>query len=302
MRRNLTALLIVGFACATVFLGAGSTAFADDPDDYGASKTGPGSYQGSHTVPGSPGSPGSTNRGGSANLDPNEYICVWVRQVNSAGYEYSEPVPNGQQGRGQHMNELCGKRSQVLAALGQADPAAWLMDNCDAPCGALYGQYRLNPPTPRERALMLLTQLNLRAPGQLHTSPDANRLYVRFPTWFWVAGEAGVTEPKSVSTSDGEVTITAVPELSWSAGDGETVSCDGPGTPYSAARFDAAEASPDCGHTYRKPGHHTLTLTVNWTVTGVGGGEDLGEIGTDTFTASQGIDVHEIQGIVTDVR
>jgi hypothetical protein len=301
VRRNLTASLIVGFACATVFLGAGGTAHAEDPDDYGANKTGTGQYTGHSTTNGTSSDTGSNNSG-SANLDPNEYICVWVRQVNSEGYEYSEPIPAGQEGSGQHMNQLCGKRSQVRAALGQADPAAYLMDNCDAPCGALYGQYQLNPPTPRELAQMLLTQLNLRAPGTLHTSPDANRLYVRFPTWFWVEGEAGVTEPKSASTSDGAVTITAVPELLWTTGEGDTVSCEGPGTPYSAARFDPADPSPDCGHTYAKPGHYTLTLTVNWTVKGTGPDGDLGEIGTDTFTASEDIDVFEIQGVVTDVR
>jgi hypothetical protein len=301
MRRNLTASLIVAFVFAMVFLGAGETANAADPDDYGGNRTGPGSYTGYHRIPGSTGSAGSTQQR-SGILDPNEHICAWVPQVDSEGYEYSEPIPAGQEGEGQHMNQICGKRSQVQAAMGQADPAAYLMDHCDAPCGALYGQYRLNPPTPRELAQMLLTQLNLRAPGVLHTSPDANRLYVRFPTWFWVDGEAGVSTPKTVSTSDGAVSITAKPELVWTTGDGATVSCAGPGTPYDAARFDAAAASPDCGHRYEKAGHRTLSLTVNWTVTGAGPGGSLGQIGTDTFTVSEDIDVYEIQGIVTDVR
>jgi hypothetical protein len=301
VRKNLTAVLLVGVASAAVFFGLPGVAWADDGPEFGADQTGPHEFTGYSRIPGSSGPTGTTQRSSGA-LDPNAYICVWVRQVNSEGYEYREPIPAGQEGEGQHMNQICGKRSQVQAAQRQADPAAYLMDNCAAPCGALYGQYRVTPPTPRELAQMLLAQLNLRAPGELHTSPDPNRLYVRFPTWFWVAGEAGVTTPKTVSTSDGAVSITATPELVWNTGDGATVRCDGPGTPYDAARFDAAAASPDCGHRYAKAGHRTLTLTVNWTVTGVGPDGDLGQIGTDTFTASEDVAVYEIQGIVTDVR
>jgi len=199
------------------------------------------------------------------------------------------------------MNQICGKRSQVHAALGQADPAQWLIDNCTAPCGALYGQYRLNPPTPREQAQMLLTHLGLGAPTRLHTSPDADRLYVRFPTWFWVDGGAGVTEPKTESTPDGFVSIRAVPKFVWNTGEG-TVGCPSKGTPYNAAKYDPGAASPDCGHTYARSGHYTLSLTVNWTVTWVANGVPQGHLGTDSYAVNQDIDVFEIQGIVTEAR
>jgi hypothetical protein len=300
VRRNLTAWLLTGFACATVLLVHTGVAHVDDPPDAGASKQGTGNYGGYHDISASSGGSAS-HSGSSVNLDPNEYICVWVQQVNSVGYEYSEPIPAGQEGLGEHMNEICGKRSEVRAALGQADPAQWLMDNCTAPCGATYGRYRLNPPTPREQAQTLLTQLGLSAPTTLHTSPDADRLYVRFPTWFWVDGGAGITEPKTKSTPDGFVSITAVPKFEWSTGEG-TVSCPDKGTPYDPAKYDAAAASPDCGHTYARPGHYTLSLTVNWTVTWSINGVPQGQLGTDAYTVSQDIDVNEIQGIVTDTR
>jgi hypothetical protein len=227
---------------------------------------------------------------------------VWVRQVNSEGYEYTEPVPAGQEGEGQHMNQICGKRSQVLAALGQPDPAAYLLDHCDAPCGALYGQYLLNPPTPREQALELLANLDLAAPTELHTSPDSNRLFVRFPTWFWVDGGEGVTEPITRATPDGAVSIKAVPRFEWGTGEGDTVTCPGQGTPYDPSRFDAAEASPDCGHTYRRSGRFTLTLSVNWSVSWYHNDVFQEDLEGQTYTVSEDIAVNEIQGIVTDVR
>lgn len=56
-------------------------------------------------------------------------------------------------------------------------------------------------------------------------------------------------------------------------GDGDSVTCDGPGTPYSASD---PSATTDCSYTWRDPGSFTVTATVywavTWTATGVAGG------------------------------
>ncbi len=61
-------------------------------------------------------------------------------------------------------------------------------------------------------------------------------------------------------------------------GDGSTVACSGPGTPYQAAT-DPKASSPDCGHVYlrssaREPGQaFAVSATVQWTVSWSGAGQ-----------------------------
>lgn len=48
-------------------------------------------------------------------------------------------------------------------------------------------------------------------------------------------------------------------------GDGATVTCTAPGTPYTPNY--GAQPSPDCGHTYTRPG--TLTATRATTISNI---------------------------------
>ena len=75
------------------------------------------------------------------------------------------------------------------------------------------------------------------------------------------------------------VTATATPtSVTWNLGDGNTIVCQGPGTPY-AATDSPGEASPTCGHTYTIHPHgqpnnaFTVTATVSWAVDWAGGGQ-----------------------------
>ena len=68
------------------------------------------------------------------------------------------------------------------------------------------------------------------------------------------------------------VTATATAEsIAWDMGDGHTVTCKTPGTPYAAS--DGLAPSPDCGYTYTQPSGHmpggtyTITATTTWKVT-----------------------------------
>jgi len=60
--------------------------------------------------------------------------------------------------------------------------------------------------------------------------------------------------------------------VSWSLGDGSTVVCAGPGTPFVPGQSDAYAGSPDCGHTYTRAATVTVTATVSWQVRWAGGG------------------------------
>ncbi|WP_308378368.1 hypothetical protein [Streptomyces sp. ISL-87] len=79
-------------------------------------------------------------------------------------------------------------------------------------------------------------------------------------------------------------------------GDGSTVTCTGPGTPYTPAR--GMTPSPDCGHLYRstsagRPGAKyqgtaTATWSIDWAVTGGGQAGQLTEVRQSTFTVAVG--------------
>ncbi len=64
----------------------------------------------------------------------------------------------------------------------------------------------------------------------------------------------------------------------WTMGDGSSVTCRGPGTPY-GSRTIPKNPSPDCGHTYKvssagqPDSAFAVSATVHWTVTWAGAGQ-----------------------------
>ncbi|MFI1154984.1 ATP/GTP-binding protein [Streptomyces sp. NPDC020817] len=116
--------------------------------------------------------------------------------------------------------------------------------------------------------------------------PDGKGL-VGMPVWMWNRPGPTRTGPATASASAGSVTVTAtatVRTVVWSMGDGATVTCTGPGTPYTPDR--GKEKSPTCGHMYertsaRAPGsRYPVTATTTWDVTWSG----AGQTGTITTT------------------
>ncbi|MGQ0575503.1 MAG: hypothetical protein ACT4RN_15050 [Pseudonocardia sp.] len=150
-------------------------------------------------------------------------------------------------------------------------------------------------PSPAELARQARDQLRLPAPS-ISTSPVADQL-VNVPTWLWLSDGF---EPVSATAAVPGVSVTAVATptaLVWSMGDGATVTCRGPGTPF-VSGSDQSAASPDCGHTYRSSSAgqagaaFPVTATVRWTVTwsGAGGGgtfPDLDSTITTTFRVAE---------------
>lgn len=113
-------------------------------------------------------------------------------------------------------------------------------------------------------------------------NPPAGQMeLVRVPVWMWLGASSYTATSATVRVPGLAVTATATPtQVLWSTGDGSTVICHGPGTPWTTGTNPAA-ASPSCGHTYTRssatqPGHtFTVTATVTWQITwrgGAGGG------------------------------
>jgi hypothetical protein len=87
-------------------------------------------------------------------------------------------------------------------------------------------------------------------------------------------------------------------------GDGQTVTCRGPGTPYTASD-DPASASPTCGYTYpvssagRPDGTFPVSVTITWDITWTGTGGAGGELPPLFTTAAVAMRVAESQTVNT---
>ncbi|MHB1928449.1 MAG: hypothetical protein ACYCUG_03310 [Acidimicrobiales bacterium] len=120
--------------------------------------------------------------------------------------------------------------------------------------------------------------LGLASPVIEMAPPDGHSQLVEVATWLWVNPAAW--HPVTASASAGPVTTTATAmptKVVWDMGDGSTVTCDGPGTPYDPS---APNAKTTCSYTWSTAGSYTVTATLYWSVTwaaaGAAGGGTLG--------------------------
>ncbi|MGW7570789.1 ATP/GTP-binding protein [Streptomyces tendae] len=137
-------------------------------------------------------------------------------------------------------------------------------------------QEGVDPAVLAQRAVDSMTLL-----GPDIASPRAAGKYtVGVPMWMWVNQSATTYGPNTASASAGGVTITAtakVSEIAWAMGDGSSVTCNGPGTPYTSS--EGMAQSPTCGHVYSKTsagaksGKFPVTATSTWTINWQGGGQ-----------------------------
>ena len=133
------------------------------------------------------------------------------------------------------------------------------------------------------------------------SGPDRVGL-VGLPVWMWVDNQTEDTwGPITRSAAEGPVSVSATASVSsivWDMGDGTTVTCTGPGTPY--ADHYGKQDSPTCGHRYEKmstdqpDGAYQVTATSHWVVEWTGGGQS-GTIELDLTTEPLPIRVGEAQ-------
>lgn len=146
------------------------------------------------------------------------------------------------------------------------------------------------PPTPDDLGARAASRIPLDAPT-LHLTPGPGRTgLVGLPTWLWVDPTPAAWGPATATAAVPGLSVTAtaaVDRITWTMGDGTTVTCTTPGTPYAPSR--GARPSPDCGHTYTRPGIHTVTATTHWAITWTGGGQ------TGTLTATRTTTVGDIR-------
>jgi hypothetical protein len=103
--------------------------------------------------------------------------------------------------------------------------------------------------------LAALARRNLLLPSPVIKSspPLGQPQLIRLPTRLWISRTLWTPVEKTAAVPGESVTATAVPAVViWQMGDGRKVTCDGPGTPYTAA-YSPSSPSPDCGYTYTQP-------------------------------------------------
>lgn len=132
-------------------------------------------------------------------------------------------------------------------------------------------------------------------------NPVAAKQVVRVPTWVWLTDEHGKyvaeryqPEPKEIELEGYALKWQIVPQLTVSPGAGQEQSCDGAGTPWSAAAEGDQGA---CTVTYEKAGKYTLTASVGWTVRWWLAGAPQPDIAGPTHTATRALTVQEIQAV-----
>lgn len=147
------------------------------------------------------------------------------------------------------------------------------------------------PPDPAVLAQQALAAMNLRAIdiGIVPESAPGRIGIIGLPTWMWAENPGANTVgpiTRSASLRGYSVTATAkVKKVVWKMGDGTSVSCTGPGTPYKDSF--GKKSSPTCGHTYTRQGRYTVTATSYWVVAWAG----IGQAGTIPLTLSDSANI-----------
>ena len=114
--------------------------------------------------------------------------------------------------------------------------------------------------------------------------------------WLALAGQEPLTVRAEAGPHWAEATVTLA-STSWSMGNGDVVTCDGPGSPI--VDTETIDEGP-CGYTYRRSSPddapYRLSVTATWTVDYVSSGGS-GTAGMVDRTVSVDYDVDEIQTI-----
>ncbi|GAA1990502.1 hypothetical protein GCM10009838_62140 [Catenulispora subtropica] len=203
---------------------------------------------------------------------------------------YGAPPPGSQDG-GTWLRWRCSNDPQKLTRIPRDDLESWAPKPTSSP---------------KDVAREAVKAIHLPAPV-MRVSPGADSQWVNFPVFLWTDSAAWHPLSATASVPGLAVSATAAPvRIAWDMGDGTTVTCAGPGTPFTDA-MSAAASSPDCGHVYRRAsdaepsGKFTVRATETWRVTWVGGGQS-GTLPDMTATSSIAVRVAESQALVTSVR
>lgn len=159
--------------------------------------------------------------------------------------------------------------------------------------------------TPAQLAARAVDRLPLAGPD-IGIAPEPGKTgLVGVPVWMWTREPAATWGPVSATASVPALSVTARAQarlIEWEMGDGQTVVCRNPGTPYEK-RLGGGE-SPTCGHVYARPSvgqpeeAYQVTATTTWQITWSGGGESGALV--EQRSSSVPVRIGELQVLVSE--
>ncbi len=249
--------------------------------------------------------------GDAAAGDGGGTISVGVSTGTSAAGSAGTPVvASGGEGGSACSYVLLPPADQALLGIGGQQPGSWYLKECPGESANSIGSVVVwipgqsssggTAPTPLEAvALEAERSMNLPAPKAfVNPSP---RAVVNLPEWLWI--DPTIWHDVSVTATTGGIsaTATALPStVTWAMGDGSTIVCDGPGTPFLAQQPVGSQTTA-CSYTYRQSSFgqpapdgnpndaaFQVTATISWDVTwqavgAAGGGALPGLTTSETF-------------------
>jgi hypothetical protein len=125
------------------------------------------------------------------------------------------------------------------------------------------------------------------------------------PTWLWLDPTSFTGLSARAEIPGFWVQVSAHPrQVIWDMGDGETVTCAGPGTPYDPSVPDDTQ-STDCSHVYQHTsfdepdGRYSASVTVTWSVDWTSSTGAGGVLADASRTTTFELTVTERQAVVT---
>lgn len=149
----------------------------------------------------------------------------------------------------------------------------------------------------------------VRAGQRPHGARADYHTYINYKNWLWIPESQWHDVSVSLTVAGATVTLTATPShIAWDMGNGETVSCVGPGREW--VKGMPENAPTNCSFTYAAlvdPEGDTwsvsaaINYTVGWTCTGNCGGQNSGDLGDVTALAGEptSLTVLQRQTVVT---
>jgi hypothetical protein len=257
--------------------------------------------------PGAPGSGGSDPSGGGAPSqrcywpDGREIPCSdptfgWWSNADQCYYKLASPQPPKSDPVWKGNKKGAVYDAMCPGAGGAGGGRLWI---ADPPPG-----FGATGPSPARLADEAVSRLPLR-PAVIGMAPTPGNMgVVGAPVWLWTQVTPQTWGPIQATASVPGLSVTAVgraTHLVWDMGDGGSVRCTSPGSPYLAAY--GYRSSPDCGYTYRRssaglPGDaYAVTVTTTWRITWSGGGTS--GVLTQTRATSLRVQIGELQVLIT---
>lgn len=252
------------------------------------------------TTPGTPATSG-TNPGGQAcpgapgGVCVNEYGYVWIGPPHSCYGFPLDPQPELE-------SPLWGDNDPTKGTLWSCDPTVSIPGNTwYVPDGAPV----INP---GQVAQQLVSQAPFETANASIAPPPSFHTYISYKNWLWIPESQWHDVSVSLTVGGATVTMTAKPtHVNWDMGNGETVSCVGPGREW--VKGMSEDAPTNCSYAYKSmedPEGDTwsvsaaINYTVAWTCTGNCGGQTSGDLGDVTAVAgdSTSITVYQRQTVV----